>query len=72
MELSLSRMTDKLIHMEYQNKEGKYLIMQMEEQISTLLMENRLLREKAMEEKVEALMTVEEELKEKYNWNVFS
>ena len=64
LELVISRMTDRLILLEQENREGRCLMMQMEEQMSALIKENRQLKESFMEKEMEA-MSVEDEFNEK-------
>ena len=45
MELSLSRMSDKMMLLEQEKSESQCLVKELEEQVLTLLRENRMLRE---------------------------
>ena len=64
LELVISRMTDRLILLEQENREGRCLMTQMEEQMSALIKENRQFKESFIEKEME-VMSVEDEFNEK-------
>ena len=62
MELSLSRMSDKMMLLEQENSESLGLVKELEEQVVTLMEENRHLREKTKYADEEDCFSVKEEL----------
>ena len=62
MELSLSRMSDKMMLLEQENSESLGLVKELEEQVVTLMEENRHLREETKFADVEDRLSVNEEL----------
>ena len=64
MELSLSRMSDKMTLLEQEKSESQCLVKELEEQILILLTENRMLRENTSEKSEKEDISVQEELSE--------
>ena len=64
MELSLSRMSDKMTLLEQEKKDSQCLVKDLEEQILILLTENRMLKEDTSEENEKEDISVQEELSE--------
>ena len=62
MELSLSRMSDKMMLLEQENSESLGLVKELEEQVVTLVEENRHLREETKYADEEDRLSVKEEL----------
>jgi hypothetical protein len=62
MELSLSRMSDKMMLLEQENIESMGLVKELKEQVVTLMEENRHLREKTKYADEEDRFSVKEEL----------
>ena len=64
MELSLSRMSDKMMLLEQENSESLGLVKELEEQVVTLVEENRHLREETKYADEEDRLSVKEELRD--------
>ena len=64
MELSLSRMSDKMTLLEQEKKDSQCLVKDLEEQILILLTENRMLKEDTSEKNEKEDISVQEELSE--------
>jgi len=62
MELAMSRMSDKVVLLEQENRESRCLVKEMEEQVSRLVEENRILREETSEGKEEEHFSMKDEL----------
>ena len=62
MELSLSRMSDKMTLLEQEKKDSQCLVKDLEEQILILLTENRMLKEDTSEKNEKEDISVQEEL----------
>ena len=62
MELSLSRMSDKMTLLEQEKKDSQCLVKDLEEQILILLTENRILKEDTSEKNEKEDISVQEEL----------
>ena len=65
MELAMSRMSDKVVLLEQENRESRCLVKEMEEQVSRLVEENRILREETSEGKEEEHFSMKDELADK-------
>ena len=64
MELSLSRMSDKMTLLEQEKRDSQSLVKDLEEQILILLTENRILKEDTPEKNEKEDISVQEELSE--------
>ena len=64
MELSLSRMSDKMMLLEQENSESLGLVKELEEQVVTLMEENRHLREETNYTDEEDRFSFKEELRD--------
>ena len=64
MELSLSRMSDKMTLLEQEKKDSQCLVKDLEEQILILLTENRMLKEDTNKKNEKEDISVQEELSE--------
>ena len=64
MELSLSRMSDKMTLLEQEKRDSHCLVKDLEEQILILLTENRILKEDTSEKNEKEDISVQEELSE--------
>ena len=62
MELSLSRMSDKMMLLEQENRESRCLVKELEGQVVTLMKENRILRESTSDTNERKHISVQEEL----------
>jgi len=62
MELSLSRMSDKMMLLEQENRESRCLVKELEGQVVTLMKENRILREITSDTNERKHISVQEEL----------
>ena len=62
MELSLSRMSDKMTLLEQEKRDSQCLVKDLEEQILILLTENRILKEDTSEKNEKEDISVQEEL----------
>ena len=64
MELSLSRMSDKMVFLEQENRESMGLVKELEEHVETLMEENRHLREETNYTDEEDRFSFKEELRD--------
>ena len=64
MELSLSRMSDKMMLLEHENRESMGLVKELEEHVETLMEENRHLREETNYTDEEDRFSFKEELRD--------